>query len=285
MQMKLEELFRNETSIPSLPQVFYQFKEAVDDPNASFAELAKIIECEPGLTARLLKIVNSPFFGFQNAVETIPHAISILGNKELSDLVLSTCTLERFKNVSPKAMDMQLFWEHSIACGLVARIIATRLVNDVDPDIVFVGGLLHDIGRLLICLIVPEKFSEVFLRAQTEGTSLLKSEKSILGFGHDEAGGELLRRWNLPKVHEKSVRFHHNPAGASKFSKEASIVNIANSMANSLALGCSGELSVSEIEKESMEILGIKDEEIFSTIREEVQEQYQSTIQVFLENA
>ncbi len=281
--MKLEELFKGEVRVPSLPEVFYQFKEAVDDPDTSFEELSRVIGCDSGLTVRLLKIVNSPFYGFPNLVETIPHAISIIGSNQLNDLVLATCVIQQFKNIPSKSIDIQLFWEHSIACGLAAKIIAIRL-RSAAPNSIFVGGLLHDIGRLIICLNAPEKFSEIFLKAQTEDKSLLVVEREILGFGHDEVGGELLRRWNIPKVHEETVKFHHNPAGASLFQKEASIVNIANSMVKSLALGCSGELMLSEIEKKPMEILGIKDEVAFSKIIKEVQEQYQNTIQIFMQN-
>lgn len=283
-KMNIDNLFEKESRIPSLPQVFYQFKEAVEDTDTSFEKLAGIIECDLGLTARLLKIVNSPFYGFPSQVETIPHAISIIGNNQLNDLVLSTCIIDHFKNIPQKSMDMQLFWEHSIACGLTAKIIAKHF-RSADPESIFVGGLVHDIGRLVICINAPQKFTEIFLKTESEGKSLLEAEKIILGFGHDEVGGELLRRWKLPKVHEESVRFHHDPSKALLFPKEAAIIKIANSIVKLLTLGCSGDLLAPEIEKEPKAILGIKDEEVFTKIKQEVQEQYQSTNQIFLENA
>ncbi len=281
LEILLEDLFNEESKIPSLPEVFYQFKKAVDDLDTSFEELSRIISGDAGLTMHLLKIVNSPFFGFSTQVETIPHAISIVGRDQLTDLVLSTCVLKEFKHISPKALDVKLFWEHSIACGLASKIIATHLGMG-SPDSVFIGGLLHDIGRLVISINIPHKFNEIFLLAQRKGVHLLVAEKKILGFGHDDVGGELLRRWRLPKIHEESVKFHHNPAQAPSFGKEAAIVCIANSLVDSLVLGSSGDMQESKIEREPMEILGISGEEIFSKISKEIQEQYENTIDAIL---
>jgi putative nucleotidyltransferase with HDIG domain len=289
-EMDLLDLFEEETRIPSPPEVFYRFKEAVDDPDTSFEELGEIISSDLGLTARLLKIVNSPFYGFSNQVETISHAISIIGSSQLNDLVLSTCIIDRFKNTAQKALDMQLFWEHSIACGLTSKIIANHL-SLVNPNSIFVAGLLHDIGRLVICLNTPAAFSEIFLRAQnsqvpvegrSEAKSLLQAENEILGFGHDQVGEELLKRWKLPKIHQEAVGHHHKPVDTPLFEKEATIVCVSNAIVQSLDIGCSGELSAPQTDNASLAMLGIKDEQIFSNIKEEVQEKCQHTIEAFL---
>jgi putative nucleotidyltransferase with HDIG domain len=279
--MLLEELFGHGARVPSLPEVFYRFKKAANDPDTSFEEMGQIISCDIGLTAHLLRIVNSPFYGFSSQVETVPHAISILGRDQLGYLVLSTCILKEFKNIPQKVLDMELFWEHNFACGLASKIIATHL-GIGNPDSIFVSGLLHDIGRLLISINIPEKFTEIFLMAQMNAEHLLDAELKILGFGHDEAGAELLRRWKIPKIHEESVRFHHSPAKAPFFAKEASIICIANSLVNSLVLGSSGDLLDSEIEREPLEVLGINEKEAFSLFSKEIQEQYQGAIDIFL---
>ena len=278
--MLLEELFNDEVKIPSLPEVFYQFKQAVDDPDSTFEELSQIISNDSGLTTHLLKIVNSPFYGLSSKVETISHAISIIGSDQLHDLVLSTCVLNKFKNIPSKSLEMKLFWEHNIACALASKIISSHL-NIGCPDSIFVSGLLHDIGRLVISINIPDKFTEIFLLAQTNNSHLLVAENKILGFGHDEVGGELLRRWKLPEIHIEAVRFHHNPAKAPLFAKEASIVNIANSLANMLVLGSSGDMQESEIDRESLEILG-ENEETFLEFTKEINEQYHAAIDLIL---
>jgi HD-like signal output (HDOD) protein len=280
LKMLLEELFNEGVKIPSLPEVFYQFKKAVDDPNSAFEELSQIISSDTGLTTHLLKIVNSPFYGLSSKVETISHAISIIGGDQLSDLVLSTCVLNKFKNIPSKALDMKLFWEHNIACALASKIISSHL-NIGCPDSIFVSGLLHDIGRLVISINIPDKFNEIFLLAQMNNSQLLVAENKILGFGHDEVGGELLRRWELPEIHIETVRFHHSPAKTPLFAKEASIVCIANSLADMLVLGSSGEMQESKIEREPLEILGVSEETILDFTKE-IKEQYEGTIDMIL---
>ena len=278
--MKLEDLFRDEVKIPTLPEVFYQFKKIVDDPNSTFEEIGRVISSDSGLTTQLLKIVNSPFYGLTNKVETVPHAISILGGDQLSDLVLSTCVLNKFKNIPSKSLDMKLFWEHNIACGLASKIISSHL-NIGCPDSIFVSGLLHDIGRLVISIKTPDEFNEIFLLAQMNNSHLLGAEQKVLGFGHDEVGEELLRRWKLPEIHLELVRYHHSPDKAPFHSKEASIVCIANSLAYMLVLGSSGDMLESEIDRNSMEILGVT-EDTFLKFTTEIQEQYKSVIDLIL---
>ena len=279
--MDLKDLFIKGSNIPSLPDVFYRFREAVDDPDTSFDEMGEIVSSDPGLTVRLLKIVNSPFYGFSSQVETIPHAISIIGSSHLNDLVLSTCIIERFKNISPKAIDMRLFWEHSIATGLSAKIIA-RFLDMLNFEGIFVGNLQHDIGRLIICLYTPEKFSEIFLKAKTEEISLLEAEKKILGFSHEKVGEELLRRWQLPKIHQETVGYHHNPVEVPLFDKEAAVVNVANDMSKSMTLGSSGELRSSKYNDKVLGLLGIENKEYLLSIIDEIQDEYQAILETFL---
>lgn len=157
--MDIQELFKDETTIPSLPEIFYQFKQAIDDPESSFEEIGEIISNDPGLTARLLKIVNSAFFAFPQQIETISHAIGIVGREQLNDLVLSTVVMAQFKDIPQNLIDMESFWRHSIACGLSARIIASQK-REANPERFFVAGLLHDIGLVVMCNKLPSLFFE-----------------------------------------------------------------------------------------------------------------------------
>ncbi len=278
----LQDLFSKGASIPTLPEVFYRFKKAVDDPDSSFEELADVVASDPSLTTRLLKIVNSPIYWFSNPVETIPHAISVIGGVQMSDLVLTTCIIDRFEKCSLKGLDMHLFWEHGIACGLSAKILAKHL-NILNPESLFVGGLIHDIGRLVICLNASDLFSEIYLKSQTDNISLLDAEKKLLGFDHAQVGEELLKIWKIPKAHQETVRYHHNPMEAPLFNQEAALVDIANNLSKSLGLGSSGELFDPKFNTASLEILGLKDESFFMEIREEIQEQYKNTVDSFLQ--
>mgnify|MGYP002634655703 FL=1 len=138
--MNIQELFQEDTQIPSLPEIFYQFKQAIDDPASSFDEIGEIVGNDPGLTARLLKIVNSAFFGFPQQIETISHAIGIIGREQLNDLVLSTVVMDQFKGVPQSSLNMESFWKHGIACGLSACNLAL-LKGETNSERFFVAGL------------------------------------------------------------------------------------------------------------------------------------------------
>ena len=124
--MEIQELFSADVQIPSLPDVYYKFKEAMDNPEGSFEEISDIIATDPGLSVRLLRIVNSAYFGFPSKIETISHAIGVVGLEQLNNLVISTVIMERFKGIPDSVMNMDSFWKHSIACGLAAKIISSH---------------------------------------------------------------------------------------------------------------------------------------------------------------
>jgi HD-like signal output (HDOD) protein len=282
----LQELFQddNETHVPSLPAIFYQFKQAIDDPESSFDEIGGIVGNDPGLTARILKIVNSAFFGFPQQVETISHAISIIGREQLNDLVLSTVVMDQFENIPQDSMYMESFWKHSIACGLSARNLA--LLNGEDnPERFFVAGLLHDIGRLIISLKLPFKVLEVSLRCKSKDETLHKAEFEAMGFTHADVGGELMRTWKLPKALEEAVAFHHSPAEATEFSLEASMIHVAETIANTLDLGFHYDEQTlnTTIDKYAAERLQVPNDSLFPNIKKQVEKEFEQTVQVFLQ--
>jgi HD-like signal output (HDOD) protein len=282
---KLQELFQEDTDckIPSLPEIFYQFKQALDDPESSFDEIGGIVGNDPGLTVRLLRIVNSAFFGFSQKVETISHAISIIGREQLKDLVLSTVVMDQFKNIPPSSLNMESFWKHSIAVGLSARNLAF-LKGETNSERFFVAGLLHDIGRLVICLKLPFKVLEVSLRIKSTGETLHKAEFEAMGFDHSGVGGELMRIWKLPGTLEEAVRFHHNPAEANEFSLEASTIHVAEIIANTLDLGIQYEEAINPaIDEFAAEQLQVPKDSLFPNIKKQVEKEFDQVVQTFLQ--
>jgi HD-like signal output (HDOD) protein len=284
--MNTIELIQDGTQIPTLPKIFYQFKQAIDDPESSFDEISGLVGNDPGLAVRILKIVNSAFFGFPEQVETISHAISIIGREQLNDLVLSTVVMDQFKNIPQSSLNMESFWMHSIACGLSARNLA--LLNGEDnPERFFVAGLLHDIGRLIISLKLPFKVLEVSLRCKSKDETLHKAEFEAMGFTHADVGGELMRTWKLPKALEEAVEFHHNPAEATEFSLEASMIHVAETIANTLDLGFHYDEQTlnTNIDKFAAERLQVPEDSLFPNIKKQVEKEFEETVQIFLQAA
>ena len=144
MNTDLQKLVDQSPQISSLPTIFYQINEAVEDPESSFVEIGEIISGDPSLSARLLRIVNSSFFGFPNKIETITHAVTIVGMAQLRDLALATTVVNQFKGIPKNLIDMEKFWLHSVATGLAAKVIAIYR-RETNADRYYLMGMLHDL--------------------------------------------------------------------------------------------------------------------------------------------
>ena len=145
-----QELIREEDELVfSLPTIYVELQKALSDPDKTFRDLGDIIGFDPALSARLLKIVNSPFYGFPSKIDTISHAISIIGMDQLTDLALATLVIYQFEGIPNNMFNMEKFWWHSVACGVAARSIAD-IRNEKNAERFYLAGILHDIGRELL---------------------------------------------------------------------------------------------------------------------------------------
>jgi HD-like signal output (HDOD) protein len=275
----VESLVENSVQLGSLPTIVYQINEAVENPESSFSEIGAIISKDPALCARLLKIVNSSFFGFSSKVETITHAVTIVGMIQLRDLALATAIVNNFDGLPKNAINMKSFWRHSIAVGLAGRVIGIYL-KESNPERFYVLGLLHDLGRLLLYLAVPEDMNRV-LNINAEGGLLHESEMQILGWDHAEVGGVLLKKWNLPEQMVEGVRYHHNPSSAPNFHFEAAITHVADIVAQTLELGSSGERYVPPMDCKAWDALGLPPS-ILSSVVTQVSCQTDDLAEIFL---
>ncbi len=255
MTQDIESLMESSDQLGSLPTIFYQINAAVEDPECSFSEIGAIISRDPALCARLLRIVNSSFFGFSAKVETITHAVTIVGMVQLRDLALATAIVNNFDGLPKNAVNMKSFWRHSISVGLAGRVIGIYL-KESNPERFYVLGLLHDLGRLLLYLAVPEDMSRV-LKLNAEGGLLHEAESNIMGWDHAEVGGALLRKWNLPAQMVEGVRYHHSPSSAPNFPLEAAITHVADIVVQTLELGSSGERYVPPLDSKAWDALGL----------------------------
>ena len=175
----LASLLDEDVPLVSLPHIFTEINRVISDPRSSAVHVADVISKDPNLSARLLRIVNSAFYGFPSKIDTISRAVTILGSKQLSTLALGTSVLEIFKDIPAALVDMKSFWEHSFACGIATRMIASYK-NIVNTERLFVAGLLHDIGRLVTYKYLPQEGREMLLRAQRTDSLLRSAELEAL---------------------------------------------------------------------------------------------------------
>lgn len=220
-------------SFPTLPAVAIQVVRITSNPNSSAKDLMDIISPDVSLTTKLLKIANSPFYGLSREINSLQHAVTILGFKEVRNLVLSTVVFDSFKNIRENAkFDIKKFWKHSFICGLTSNIIAAELKETSNEF--FVAGLIHDIGKLVIYIALPTEFLKLI---DITGPLKLKftafqAEKEIIGMTHDEVGMGLLKKWSFPESLSNAVGFHHRPQESDKKSLLEFVVHIADMFAH-----------------------------------------------------
>lgn len=233
----------------ALPDVCFQVNEMVDDPNASAIDIANVLSRDPNLTAQLLKIANSPYYGFPSRVETISRAIIIIGMQDLRDLVLSTSVINAFSADHNELVNMEKYWRHSLLTGFIARQLGSKTTTKIlCKERLFAAGLLHDIGQLIMTTKIPEIMRVILHRAKEDKEPYHEVERITFGLGHSEIGAELMKKWHLPPSFQEVARFHHEPEKANDFKLEVAIVHIANVMAhisNMHGLGFPEKLKIS----------------------------------------
>lgn len=228
-----------EIKLPEMPSTAFELNEIVQDPTASAHSIAEVVNKSPSLATLLLKIVNSSFYGFPSKINNISRAVTIIGTREITGLALGLSIMKAFKDIPKEVLDMSSFLKHSIACGIISRILAAKK-NLPQTEQMFVSGLLHDIGRLVIYRYFPGQAMTLLSLAATSENLLYQQENTFLGRGHAFIGKYLLREWNLPLELENNIFFHHNPSAAHDPVK-AAIIHMADIMVNALSLGSSGE--------------------------------------------
>jgi len=262
----------------SLPRIISEIDRVIKDPRSSAIHVADVISKDPNLTMKLLKIVNSAFYNFSPKIDTISRAVAILGSEELRTLASGTSVLETFKDIPADLVDMKSFWEHSIGCGTAARIIASYM-NIANTERLFVAGLLHDIGRVVVYKHFPQQGREMLLRTKRNNSLLRTIELRFLGFDHSQIGATLIQKWNLPATLEQTVGYHHQPM-LSQHPLEASIVHIADILANALMIGTSGERFVPPVNPEAWSTLGLPTN-IFSKSVQLIDQQVAEVTRIF----
>ncbi len=243
-------------TVCSPPFIYSRLNEAISHPQTSIKEIAQIINEDQGLTVRLLKLANSPLFGYFSKVDTISRAVTIVGTQQLRDLALAASVMGVFKGIPQELMNMSAFWRHSVACGIFSRNLAVYL-RESNVERFFVAGILHDLGQLVMCTTIPETVARLLELSRSKQELHHLTERQELGFDHAELGGALLNAWKLPINIAEPVAAHHSPDAARKFPLEAAVVHLADIFCQAMKFGFSGELYVSPLHAKAWERLGI----------------------------
>jgi HD-like signal output (HDOD) protein len=251
----VERLNKREIVLPEIPSVVFELNEVIANPMSSASHIARVVNRSPSLTALLLKIVNSSFYGFPSKIDKVSHAVTLIGTREISGLALGISILSIFKNIPKEMIDMYSFLKHSLACGILSRILAAQK-NFGQTEQLFVSGLLHDLGRLILYLYFTEESRNILSRARNSNKLLYEEEHDYLGCDHAQVGKQLMEQWKLPAILENNVLYHHNPSEAQQ-PIPAAIVHLADIIVNSLGIGSSGEKFVPPLDAAAWENLDL----------------------------
>lgn len=283
MTTSAQELVQGSLVLASLPEVVMRTIDLINDPETSTAEIGRVISEDPGLTARLLKIVNSPFYGFPSRIDTVSRAITVIGTLELLDLILATSVVKTFRGIPNELVDMDSFWEHSLYTGVIARILAGRM-RAPNTERYFIAGLLHDIGSLAMYKQLPDQCATTLRRAREELTPLHLIEQEVLGFDHGEVGAELMHAWRLPAALVEAIHFHHQPDKSENYRLETALVHLADVFACAIHDSASETGRVPPMEPAAWELTGLSID-IMEAVIDEADRQFEDARAVILPKA
>jgi putative nucleotidyltransferase with HDIG domain len=194
--------------LPAMPSKVAEVLRVTDDPVATMDDLNAVIERDPALTAKILKVSNSPYYGMRQFVGTLKLALVILGVREVRNIILGVAVLDTFGSDASMRLLEPDYWKHSNTVGAMSRCLVTRLrVNALGEA--FVAGLLHDIGKVVMARQLPEVYEKVMQKASEDPGVLSGVEREMAGFGHAEAGAALGVKWNFPATLTDAILTHH----------------------------------------------------------------------------
>lgn len=274
MNSSLLSSIENLNSIPTLPVVIERLSRLLQNPKTSAEEIGKAITTDQALASKVLRLVNSAFYGFPGRISTITHAIVILGFSTVKNVVLTASILDTFRNKGKdtNGFDLIKFWQHSIACGAAAMSIA-RQIGSREKEECFIAGLIHDIGKLIVCQYMPKEFDRMLAHSAAQRQLLYKSEHDLYGCTHQEVGGFIAEKWNLPLNLQNAVKYHHNPSTAHEFFQTTSIVHTADIIVRALDYGSGGDPYIPSISDKVWKSVGLDNvnmQELLLNISEEV---------------
>lgn len=225
-----EALIENLLHLISLPEIYLRLQQVLDDSTHTRQQVADVVACDPSLSARVLRIANSSYYGFSNKIDSISAAVSVIGEVELQNIVLAATVVPSMSQLEQECLDISEFWLHSVNCGVSARLIG-KLVGGCSADNLFLCGMLHDLGILILYRQEAELANSVVMQMRDRQLSRDEAERSLLGFDHARLGGLLAQAWGLAPILQEVIRCHHQPDSANEYLRESQILCLANLLA------------------------------------------------------
>lgn len=258
-QLKPEQVLACLQALPALPAVVTELLVSFDNEDADIAALTQRIACDQALAARLLRVANSSFYGLQTRVSTINEALVVLGFRAVRSMVIAMGVSGAFRAGQCPGFEVQSHIRHGIGVGLAARALALETRHN--PEIAFTGGILHDIGKLVLASCFAAQYSRALAYREQYDCLLVVAERDVLGMDHAEVGGLLADAWHFPPALRAALADHHGPAAATAASP-ADLIHVADAIAHGLGLAESASELVMPVDQTAWQRIGVDAEKI-----------------------
>ncbi len=272
---KVKRVVSNVRNLPTPPIVFHQIQKVINDPNVSAEQIASILAEDPAMSVKVLRLTNSAFYGLSREIESVKHAVIIVGLEAIKNLVLSASVLDMFKGKSIDDDFQDKFWRHSLATAFGCRLLAKRLRDKcmVDPDSAFSAGLLHDVGKIVLVCFLDQEYREFKEARDNNKTAMdFEIEQELFGFTHAEIGAFLTEQWKIPNKLTEAILYHHGIKEIDSGAALSCIVYMANFLAKKTFYDLDEGYKIGKADPRVMEFLEITEDdydELEDLLREE----------------
>jgi len=240
-ELSLNDIVHRVEELPALPNVTYKVLKLTSDPKTTIPELSDVITKDQVLTAKVLRMANSAYYGYARRIYSIDEAVVVLGFSTIRSLVMAASVFNVLdKEFQGYFLPKGDLWKHSMLTALTARLLAKRTGYEL-PDQAFVAGLLHDIGKVVLNTYMTKAFHSVLSKVNETRIAFMEAERDILGFDHAVVGARVAEKWNLPEALVEAIGKHHCPREATNNPKLTSIVHIADAASMSMGIGLGGD--------------------------------------------
>jgi len=255
-----ERLF-NIRELPTIPVLHNRILKLMDGGNYSLDDLSNLIERDQVLSGKVLKLVNSPFYGLYSRVASVGKAIVLIGSNPVRGIILSTSLFDIADEKLPG------LWDHSYCCSVVSGFLANRF-NMKDIGEIMTAALLHDIGKVLIRKQLPEESAEIDKTVQSRGISVMDAEKMIINVTHDAVGSWIAGQWNFPPIINDIIAYHHKPGLCGTYPKEAAIVHLSDIIVKGIGVSASMDRAVPLFDEQGWKNLALPEDELMDILSE-----------------
>lgn len=262
----LETIVEAVNDLPALPHVVIKVMELTEDPNSTAQDINAALNQDQGMTAKVLRLANSAFYGFPRRISTVTDATVFLGFKTVRSIVMAASVSDILsQEIEGYALAPGELWKHSQSVAMAARFVAKKAKYGI-VDVAYTAGLLHDIGKVILNNNIKEAYHEVVERVMTENIPFMEAENQVLGFDHATVGARIAEKWNLPAELVEAIAFHHNPEKAQVNKNLTSIVHVADAVCLAMGIGIGIDGMLYPFSQEALDMLKMNESEIDLTI-------------------